>query len=72
MRYEDFAKSNFNMYRENVVILPMSWLFPSQSCVRDEKLPRNLGITPTKLLLSKSSICKFLRDAKLLGIGPGG
>ena len=38
--------------------------------MRDEKLPRNLGIGPIKLLFSKSSICKFLRDAKSLGIEP--
>ena len=36
----------------------------------DERLPRNLGIGPVKLLILNLSCCKFLRNAKLLGIGP--
>ena len=50
----------------------VKWFNPSQRYKSDERLSRHLGIGPVKLLFSKSSICKFLKDEKSLGIGHRG
>ena len=54
-----------------IFVLLVNWLLPNKSCKRNERLPKNLGIGPTKLLDSKNSSCKFSKDAKSFGIGCG-